>query len=258
MMPILLFETERHQTAVEMETIHGVPLSAGYLHFHPLRDRNMPQAIYDCRYYGAKYISSQNLWNAGGDHPSCLKGKLVGTFPSPYIIGKPMQIFEIANPLPVAYLAPDYTVIDDIKKLRPLIDSPGFDPEKAPIIDNEKEALGVGIRHGAAGAPADAVQLTRPASNRVLLKTFSAAPRILVLLDTYFDGWIATLDGKNVRIMRAFGGFKAVAMPPGGHTVEMVYRPAVLLKCLPVSALAWLIIFAGIVFTRKKRHGNGL
>ncbi|HOX28191.1 MAG TPA: YfhO family protein, partial [bacterium] len=238
----------------EADTIYGnVNLSAGYVHFHPLFSKNYPKWDYDCRYLGTKYLSNRSI--ADMNHPSCMRGRFVKEFPqakdSP---GEPpVRIYEVAGALPVAYLAPDYLVVKDGAKLMPLLRSRSFDPRRTVAIDDGRDAAEAGIRHGEKPDMKDEAILTRPASNKVMVKTVSAGPRVLVVLDTWLEGWRATVDGRPVGIDRAFGAFKAIPLRSGEHVVKLEYRPVILLKYLPVSLAAWSIILFGLLFTGRKR-----
>jgi uncharacterized membrane protein YfhO len=52
------------------------------------------------------------------------------------------------------------------------------------------------------------------------------APRdgLAVILDPFYPGWTATLDGKPVPILRADFAFQAVAVPAGRHELRLTYR----------------------------------
>jgi uncharacterized membrane protein YfhO len=48
---------------------------------------------------------------------------------------------------------------------------------------------------------------------------------VLVLHAPYYPGWIATIDGKRVPMLRADVLFRGVEVPPGRHQVRFDYRP---------------------------------
>lgn len=60
----------------------------------------------------------------------------------------------------------------------------------------------------------------------VEIQTKTNGNQLLVLTDTYFPGWKATVDGREVPIMKANFTFRAVAVPSGTHTIIFSYQPA--------------------------------
>jgi len=71
----------------------------------------------------------------------------------------------------------------------------------------------------------DAVQIVSYEPDRVSILTASKCPAILVLTDTYDDGWKAYMDGKEVPILHANYLFRGIALEPGVHRVEFAYKP---------------------------------
>ncbi len=51
-------------------------------------------------------------------------------------------------------------------------------------------------------------------------------PGYLVLTDTWYPGWQATVDGEPAEVLQANCAFRAVWLEVREHAVEMVYRPA--------------------------------
>ena len=76
----------------------------------------------------------------------------------------------------------------------------------------------------------------------VVVETESPGPAYLVLADTFDPGWSATVDGTPAPIYPAYVAFRAVALPPGNHTVVFRYRPAGFLAGLAVSAVGLVAV----------------
>ncbi|MDD5223175.1 MAG: YfhO family protein [bacterium] len=76
----------------------------------------------------------------------------------------------------------------------------------------------------------------------------------LLLLDSYYPGWKAEVDGHPVEIFRADGFFRAVRIPAGKHKIVFNFIPTNFKKSVWVSGLGFLIWLGLIVttFTRGK------
>jgi hypothetical protein len=77
---------------------------------------------------------------------------------------------------------------------------------------------------------------------------------VLVVNDSFWPGWTATIDGKKVPVWRADFLVRAVPWPAGRHVLEMRYDP-------PEVRFGWLISLAGAlalaffsVFGRRKNN----
>jgi hypothetical protein len=92
----------------------------------------------------------------------------------------------------------------------------------------------------------------RPGPGEWNISTNGAFPALLVVAETYFPGWEATVDGKKVTVFEADGAFVGVPLPPGEHKVNLVYRR-------PAAALVGRTITLGmllgitVVWWRRRR-----
>ena len=76
-------------------------------------------------------------------------------------------------------------------------------------------------------------------------------PELLLLNDHYFPGWVAELDGKPVKILKANGLNRAILIEAGQHTVKLRYSPdslfiggsAALLGLVALLSVAGLNLF---------------
>lgn len=90
----------------------------------------------------------------------------------------------------------------------------------------------------------DVVRIETYQPELVELETSSPREGYLVLSDTFRPGWIAEVDGKKARILRALTAMRAVAVPAGAHRVRFLYRPGSL-RWGGLLSLASLLVLAG-------------
>lgn len=94
--------------------------------------------------------------------------------------------------------------------------------------------------------------------NEVSILVHATQPGWLVLSDVWYPGWEATVDGMPTVVERANYAFRAVAVPPGKHAVELRMRPTayVLGKVLSGVAILGLALYCvGMALMRfRTRH----
>jgi hypothetical protein len=82
-------------------------------------------------------------------------------------------------------------------------------------------------------------------------------PGYVILDDSAYPGWLATLDGRPTSWHPANENFRAVEIPAGRHTVVFHYRPASVRDGAVVSALSVLALtglaVAGVIGVRQRR-----
>ena len=52
-----------------------------------------------------------------------------------------------------------------------------------------------------------------------------ACKGMVILNQTYYSGWEATVDGHPVRIFEACGSLQGIVTGAGAHSIELRYRP---------------------------------
>jgi hypothetical protein len=83
--------------------------------------------------------------------------------------------------------------------------------------------------------------------NAVTIRAASPQAGWLILADTFYPGWQATVDGAPVAIQVANEAFRAIELPAGDHTIEFRYEPLSVTIGLWVSAVSLAIIAAGLM-----------
>jgi hypothetical protein len=92
-----------------------------------------------------------------------------------------------------------------------------------------------------------AVTVTDAGLNRVTLQADMAADGYVVLADSFYPGWWATVDGVLTLNYRANSILRAVFVPAGEHTVEFVFRPVDFYLGATISGLTAVIVFVAIL-----------
>jgi hypothetical protein len=83
------------------------------------------------------------------------------------------------------------------------------------------------------------------------------APGYLVLADTWYPGWQATVDGERVEFLRANYAFRAVPLDAGDHIIEMLYRPLSVRLGIVVSLGVLVMVAVGWVSLAWRSGGGG-
>lgn len=68
----------------------------------------------------------------------------------------------------------------------------------------------------------------------------------LVLDDSYYPGWEATIDGHSAMIVPANENFRAIAVTPGVHLIDFRYRPTSFRIGAILSVLTLIAVFVGL------------
>jgi hypothetical protein len=82
-----------------------------------------------------------------------------------------------------------------------------------------------------------------PSRQRIRLQT--PGPALVVLTQSYYHNWKASVDGVAVPLWRANYAFQAVEVPAGEHEVVLAYKDKALLAGMVVSLLAFGVCLLG-------------
>jgi hypothetical protein len=164
-------------------------------------------------------------------------------------------LYENENAMPRAWMAHGIVTVADEAAARQALAAPGSDPTRRPVVEGSvsetlspARALGEATRAGFA-------RITRDLPELVEVETSTEREEaVLILADSWFDGWTAELDGEPVTMRPANLAFRAVAVPRGVHTVTFRYRSHGWDLGWPAALLALLAIGAGFVVGRAGRR----
>ncbi|MDE6116463.1 MAG: YfhO family protein [Duncaniella sp.] len=111
-------------------------------------------------------------------------------------------------------------------------------------------------------SPGDTIYETTYAPNRLTYRAHSANGGVAVFSEVFFPwGWTAKVDGKEVGIGRVNYLLRAIDIPAGDHTVEMVFDPKSLGATDTVATISIILIYimvcAAVVTAVMRSNGGG-
>lgn len=164
-----------------------------------------------------------------------------------------IAIYENPQALPEAYLVGQEVRVQSEIEARQAVSSPAFDCRRAVIIEPISKAVAHvdDSKKSSLFLPLTAV---RKNGNQVSIDYSSTVPAYMVLTDTFYPGWHATIDGVPTEIFRANYLFRAVHVPSGIHRVRFEYWPFSLVSGLGLFALAVMAAFTIILVNLSKRN----
>lgn len=95
---------------------------------------------------------------------------------------------------------------------------PEFDPTKTVLVEKMAN-LSLSKPQG---GTAEILSYT---PNEITIQSQTTTDSLLFLSDTYYPGWLATIDGKETKIIKANYAFRSVIVPAGNHVVTFRYEP---------------------------------
>jgi hypothetical protein len=125
---------------------------------------------------------------------------------------------RLPEPLPRARL-----VSRAVVSLEPNEDINAVDVASTALVEHDVQLAG--------GPPGNATLVVdRPGA--ISIATESGSRQLLVLSESYHDGWQANVDGEPAPVLRLYGDFMGCVVEPGKHMVTFSFRP----KSLVVGA----------------------
>ena len=162
------------------------------------------------------------------------------------LIGQARQdgpwLFENRELLPRTFVVFETVVDEDPLRLRTI------DVARQALVDRPIPEL-----VGGTGEPVTAT-IVSESPRRVEIQATTSQPGLLVLSDSYFPGWTATVNGSPREIHRVNVALRGVLLPSGEHTVVFTYQPRWFQIGVVVSLVGWLLALA-MLLPRLMRRG---
>ena len=121
-------------------------------------------------------------------------------------------------------------------------DTAEFDAALPPVVETANGAAPIHPSSNAGQGAASRADITAASATAVTVDVETLRPGILVLADTHYPGWRATVDGKDARIFPVDAMFRGVAVDAGRHEVQFRYRPRSVQIGLYLTLAAALVV----------------
>lgn len=129
-----------------------------------------------------------------------------------------VKVYQQPGAFPHAWTVHEVIAIRSDDHIRPQLGAAGFDPRRQTFV----KGIAPELQKCTEG---EAVKVLERESNFVSLEASLQCRGMVILADTYFPGWTATVDGKSASIYEAYGFLRGVVVEAGTHRIEMRYRP---------------------------------
>ncbi|MCB9422149.1 MAG: hypothetical protein H6667_20270 [Ardenticatenaceae bacterium] len=154
-------------------------------------------------------------------------------------------VYQRGRVIPIARLVSQVEVIADDAQTIARVHQPDFDPATTVIL-TEPPACDLPDTPATGTA-----QIIEKRDGYWRITTDSPQPALLVLSETDYPGWRATVGGEEVEIMEAYTAVRAICVPAGQQTIEFIYAPTIYLIGGLFTILALLLLGLAVA---KLRH----
>ncbi len=164
------------------------------------------------------------------------------------------NIYQNMDALPRAYLSKQPNMATTVEEVQKLVADSAFVKNKKVVVEKN-----ISIINSNTDKSAEA-KITGINDTEMIIKTKSIGENILVLTDSFYPGWQATVDGKKSEIFPVNLNQRGIYLSSGNHLVKYTYQPVSFISGKKITITTHLIIFLTVFlysgFFPRKVFGN--
>jgi hypothetical protein len=171
-------------------------------------------------------------------------------------------VYRVAGSARVRVVRAARHVTTDQQTARRLLDF-SFNPDREILLDDAPDSIHPTVDEiDAAGGetyPAGRAAITSESSRQIVIDAEAPADGFLLLADTFYPGWTATVDGAPTPIYRANHSVRGIQLPRGRHEVRFTYEAPGYIRGLAITLLSvsMLLVWAGgAAYAGRRASGN--
>lgn len=162
-------------------------------------------------------------------------------------------VMENQNVLPKAYFVDSVNVLSDQRQVLSSI-SEDFDAREVAYIADD---LHVNVSTDTLAS----VQITEYHANQISMEVFRSDPGFLVLSEIWYPpGWVATLNGEEINIIRTNYVLRGFEIPGGRHSLELRLEPVWYESGIWLARTGTLLLFGsglfGLFITYRQKESS--
>ncbi len=165
------------------------------------------------------------------------------------------NLYEIEEAFPRAFLVHRVHVVPDKKKRLARIKT--IDPLREAVVERRMSREPRPMPDGAV----ERITITDYASHSVVLRAEAASPAVLILTDSYYPAWSATIDGTQTAVFPANHMFRGVEVPAGTHEIVFSYDRSAYVAGRTISLVSLcavvLFLLSGLMPGKMEKHETG-
>jgi len=128
-----------------------------------------------------------------------------------------INVYRNPEALPKAWLVHNIRKVETHAQAAAAVDDNGFNAAEQAVVT---DAIQVESCNDTSPVIFDSYQ-----SNSLRMRTNAACRGLMVVGDTWYPGWSATLDGAATPLYEVNTALRGIVVPAGNHMIEMRYRP---------------------------------
>lgn len=159
------------------------------------------------------------------------------------------NIYENKNDYQKYFVTNKYLIADSIPRVLESFSKKDFDLAHEVVLENDpKQTFDE--------KPNYQIYELEAKSTYTKLQVNSSANEILVVNESFYPGWIASIDGKKTDILPANINSRAIVIPGGNHIVEFFYKSKTITNSALISFVSLAFVALALIKAKNKNLSN--
>jgi hypothetical protein len=197
--------------------------------------------VFDVQETGGAGVTMAADYKAIGIKPDLLNDEYVlkpasATDPNPIYEDSSWKLYKNPAAFPRAWLVHSAIVEPRNENVFPRLNDPKIDLHHTAFVNVPlDETLDASV-----SSAVEQAMVSNYEANRFSVSVTARGRALLVMSETFYPGWYATVNGKSVKIYKVDGDLRGVIVPAGNSEVKFRYTPLSVLLGGALSAIAFI------------------